>query len=97
MKTIDKKAVMKRAWKIFKGNSRYSDNFSESLKRAWWVEKENAKQVRVKYEYFCGKLRTEEEMRVIREEMNAPRPVVDYSKHIANHYATAPAGTYFGD
>jgi len=45
MKIIDKKAVMKRAWKIFKGNSRYSDNFSESLKCAWKVEKENANPV----------------------------------------------------
>ena len=45
MKTIDKKAVMKRAWKIFKGNYKYLDNFSESLKRAWWVENADANPV----------------------------------------------------
>jgi hypothetical protein len=45
MKKIDKSAVMQRAWKIYRGNSEYSWSFSRSLKRAWWVEKENAREV----------------------------------------------------
>lgn len=43
---------MKRAWKIFRGNSEYSWSFSESLKRAWWVERENAKDEPTKW--VCG-------------------------------------------
>lgn len=37
---INKSKLMKRAWTIFKGNNPYSDSFSESLRRAWFVEKE---------------------------------------------------------
>ena len=40
---VSKSAVMTRAWKIYRGNSEYAGNFSRSLSRAWWVEKENAK------------------------------------------------------
>ena len=40
--TINKSDVFKRAWKIFRGHSEFSYSFSSSLKRAWWVEKENA-------------------------------------------------------
>lgn len=44
MKTrISKSAVMKRAWSIYRGTSFYASSFSLSLKRAWAVEKENAK------------------------------------------------------
>ena len=40
--TINKSAVMKRAWSIFRGKNRdYNYNFSASLRRAWAVEKES--------------------------------------------------------
>ena len=54
MKIIDKKAVMKRARKIFEGNSKYLDNFSESLKRAWWwVENADASVVAIEILHKC--------------------------------------------
>lgn len=44
MKTrINKSEVMKRAWKIFRGKNPYSYSFSAALRRAWFVEKENAR------------------------------------------------------
>ncbi|WP_080903356.1 hypothetical protein [Parabacteroides sp. Marseille-P3160] len=36
------RSVMKRAWSIYRGSSIYSYSFSESLRRAWKIEKENA-------------------------------------------------------
>lgn len=36
---VDKRKVMIRAWAIFRGKNPYSGSFSESLKRAWFVEK----------------------------------------------------------
>lgn len=42
---IDKAAVMRRAWRIFKSRAQgflnaYNDTFANALSRAWWVEKE---------------------------------------------------------
>lgn len=43
MKTekINKSAVMKRAWNIYRGKYHYSNSFGECLRRAWQVEKDN--------------------------------------------------------
>jgi hypothetical protein len=38
---ISKAAVMTRAWNIFRGKYHYSDKFSECLRRAWQVERDN--------------------------------------------------------
>ncbi|MDH6342922.1 hypothetical protein M2480_002052 [Parabacteroides sp. PFB2-12] len=50
---ISKRAVMIRAWNIYRRGS-YSKNFGECLSRAWWVEKEtiiyNAKQAAIEAE-----------------------------------------------
>jgi hypothetical protein len=38
---ISRRDVMNRAWRIYR-SGRYSADFGDCLRRAWWVEKENA-------------------------------------------------------
>lgn len=57
MKKYNKSKIMKRAWNLFKGNTKMN-NFSECLKKAWAEAKEAVK-VTVKYsikDWFYKKL-----------------------------------------
>jgi hypothetical protein len=92
----NKSEIMKRAWKIFRGNNVWSGIFSESLKRAWEIAKESivsaAKQIREKLA-----------MERIKNMPGTPtingRVVYGAAEEaiLADWYANAPRGTYFGD
>ena len=70
---IDKSAVMKRAWAIFRGKSEYSWSFSESLKRAWFIEKDNIR------------FRAEQERSRIYEEKKNAEASLDKGKHTVRY------------
>lgn len=88
--TIDKSKVMKRAWNIFRGKSLYSYSFSDSLSRAWFVEKEAIAYAQRKAEELVRK----ESMPVI-SGFSEHSP--EFEAGIVNYYKNAPARTYFGD
>lgn len=91
MKTsINKSKVMKRAWVIFRGNNPYSYSFSDSLRRAWFVEKEVLRGETEKAE------RENQTIKVM-VHSEALDMGADYQRAVADYYRTAPAGTYFGD
>lgn len=87
---VNKSNLLKRAWNIYRGTSIYSFSFSDSLKRAWEIEKAN-----IAY--------TERKEREAAEKINLKSSNVasNWNKimgsYIADQYANAPAGTYFGD
>jgi hypothetical protein len=95
---ISKSKVMSRAWKIFRGNSKYSFSFSDSLKRAWAVEKEDLNPV--KYFYSNGQIITESdynEIEAIRTSksssgyLNSP----EFAEGARNYYREKRS--YYGD
>ncbi|MDR2927165.1 MAG: hypothetical protein LBV41_03020 [Cytophagaceae bacterium] len=92
----NKSEIMKRAWKIFRGDSEWSGLFSESLKRAWQIVKEN---IRYAARQICEKAAMEGIKNIpARPSVNGS---VSYSAAeaaiLTGWYANAPKGTYFGD
>ena len=96
--TINKSAVMKRAWNIFRGTNLYSYSFSAALSRAWEVEKAN-----IAYQAQKAKEEAEEaQLEVYRsgdeyKSYRASGMSAAYVAGCAAYYANAPRGTYFGD
>lgn len=98
MKTkVNKSNLLKRAWSIYRGTSVYSFSFSDSLKRAWEVEKENIAYAERKEQEAAEK---EAEAKRLAEH-KAKNGEANWNEimgsYIADQYANAPAGTYFGD
>ena len=84
MKTrINKSEVMQRAWKLFRGKNPYSYSFSAALRRAWFVEKENARAEIERIERAAAVIPSHSDM-----------PLLDASRYYngADSY-----GRYFGD
>ncbi|MDH6343337.1 hypothetical protein M2480_001326 [Parabacteroides sp. PFB2-12] len=74
---ISKRAVMIRAWKIYRRGN-YSKNFGECLSRAWWVEKETQKALLEEYYWEHPEARPEtlgDRIRRENREKGIPEPV----------------------
>lgn len=82
---INKSEVMKRAWKIFRGNNPYSYSFSAALCRAWEVEKSNAA-------YQERKAQKDSAKTDYRQVLSA-----SFEAGCAAYYRNAVQGQYFGD
>jgi hypothetical protein len=80
---INKSEVMKRAWKIFKGKNPYSYSFSAALRRAWFVEKENARVNAERIERAASVIPSHGDM-----------PLLDASRY---YNGIDSYGRYFGD
>lgn len=79
---------MKRAWNIFHGNNPYSLCFSDSLKRAWEVEKE----------IISSKNNEESEFEPINTlVIKASEWDVIMRSEIIDYYRNSNSGKYFGD
>lgn len=91
MKTkVNKSNLLKRAWNIYRGTSVYSLSFSDSLKRAWEVEKANIAYAERKEQEAAEKIN-------FKSSNVASNWNEIMGSYIAEQYANAPAGTYFGD
>lgn len=99
MKTqVDKSEIMKRAWRIFRGNNPYSYSFSDALRRAWFVAKANIAYEVKQAEIAAEKARLDayhasDEYKAYK----ASGMSADFMAGCAASYSNAPAGTYFGD
>lgn len=89
---VNKSRLMRRAWMIYKGNNPYSGSFSESLRRAWFVEKET-----LRYEAEKAERIVAEAKRSVRETTVKAERSEAYVRGAIEYYSNAPRGTYFGD
>lgn len=90
--TINKSQLMKRAWNIFRGNNPYSWSFSESLRRAWFVEKDN-----IRYEAEKAEKARKAAERAARQPIEIDNRSEAYIKGMMQFYSDMPQNAYYGD
>jgi hypothetical protein len=97
--TINKSRLMQRAWNIYRGNNPYSGNFSISLRRAWEVEKENARYAEEQAQAEAERIATEIRRAELRANPNYEAECKAAYKRGANDYYLNyhRFGTYCGD